>query len=135
MGKIQRKDALYVANLFDLMKWWREYGSVEFKHMRVAAAVLLGKPTHNGFQERVFSRGTYADCRLKKKLKADNFEMKVLNSLNVSEITYIQQMIAIKKSSNRNTMVENLQAFFKNSNTTEIMTLNDFVSSDSDDDI
>ena len=59
-------DAVYVAKYFDLLLWWKQEGSRSFAEVSCAALVLLGKPTHNAFQERVFSRGTYKDGVLKK---------------------------------------------------------------------
>ena len=60
------RDAAYVAKYFDLLKWWKQEGSRSFVEVSCAALVMLGKPTHNAFQERVFSRGTYKDSVLKK---------------------------------------------------------------------
>ena len=37
---------------------------------------------HNAFQDPVFSRGTYCDTILRKRLKEENFEMSVLNAVN-----------------------------------------------------
>jgi hypothetical protein len=107
------KDASYIANLFDLLKWWKLFGTKNFKELSCGAAVLFGKPTHNGFQERVFSRGTYADCKLKKKLKPENFEMKVLNSLNIEEMEKITNEITFNKNLERIKMRENVINFFK----------------------
>jgi guanylate kinase len=63
------------------------------------ASIFLGKPTHNAFQERVFSRGTYADSNLKKSMKENNFEMVVLSSLNCHKMDAIikQQLMKVKK--------------------------------------
>ncbi len=68
---VVKKDAMYISNYFDLMKWWKIYGSYQYKELSTGASIFLGKPTHNGFQERVFSRGTYADCKLKKNLQPE----------------------------------------------------------------
>ena len=57
------KDASFVSNMFNIMKWWNDFGDKNYKEMSCGASILFGKPTHNGFQERVFSRGTYADCK------------------------------------------------------------------------
>jgi hypothetical protein len=75
------KDAAYVGKYFDVLSWWRANQKV-YPELGVRAAIVLGKPTHNGFQERVFSRGTYQDTKLKKRLKEENFEMSVLNAIN-----------------------------------------------------
>jgi hypothetical protein len=74
-------DASYVGKYFDVMSWWK-LNSKLYPELSVRACIVLGKPTHNGFQERVFSRGTYQDTKLKKRLKEENFEMSVLNAIN-----------------------------------------------------
>jgi hypothetical protein len=74
-------------------------GAIKFKQLSVSANVFLGKPTHNGFQERVFSRGVYLDGKLKKRLKEDNFEMSVLNSFSNSRVTEIENIL--KQNDNR----------------------------------
>lgn len=58
LAKSQFKDHYYVYKYFDLLKWWRTVGKREFPYLATAACIVLGKPSHNGFQERVFSRGT-----------------------------------------------------------------------------
>jgi hypothetical protein len=74
-------DASYVGKYFDVMSWWMANSKL-YPELAVRACIVLGKPTHNGFQERVFSRGTYQDTKLKKRLKEENFEMSVLNAIN-----------------------------------------------------
>ncbi|MCU0338120.1 MAG: hypothetical protein MUF12_09730, partial [Sediminibacterium sp.] len=85
-GKVQReligddiKDAYYTYKYFDILEWWKNFGYKQWPELATAAAILIGKPTHNGFQERVFSRGTYKDCKLKQRLNEHSFEMSVLN--------------------------------------------------------
>ena len=91
-GKINEKklvryeDALYANTYFDLGMWWNVYGKNNFAYLVPGAAIMLGKPTHNAFQERVFSWGTYADGNLKKRMKESNFEMAVLNALNAKNM-------------------------------------------------
>jgi hypothetical protein len=108
---LKYRDPLYVSGLFDVLKWWAEVGVSSFPELATAAAVLLGKPTHNGFQERVFSRGTYADSNLKKNLTEENFEMKVLNSLNGTEIDDIDSKLTLKRYTKKK-VVDNLSDFF-----------------------
>jgi hypothetical protein len=93
------KDPGYIAKFFDVLTWWKVEGAIKFKQLSVAANVFLGKPTHNGFQEIVFSRGVYLDGKLKKRLKEDNFEMSVLNSFNNSRVTEIENIL--KQNDNR----------------------------------
>ena len=64
-------DAAYVGKYFDVLGWWMANNHL-YPELAVRACLVLGKPTHNGFQERVFSRGTYQDTKLKKRLKADD---------------------------------------------------------------
>lgn len=81
------KDVYYCYRYFDVLKWWKFQGSEKCPMLSVAAAIVLGKPTHNGFQERVFSRGTYFDHKLKQRMKESNFEMSVLNSLTTTTVS------------------------------------------------
>jgi NADH dehydrogenase/NADH:ubiquinone oxidoreductase subunit G len=64
----------------------------------VLQQIFLGKPTHNGFQEQVFSRGVYLDWKLKKRLKEENFEMSVLNSFNEQQVSVIKKALQAKES-------------------------------------
>ena len=59
---------------------------VKYRHLSTTALIFLGKPTHNAFQERVFSRGTYTDTKLKKKLTETSFEISVLNAVNNKQL-------------------------------------------------
>jgi hypothetical protein len=43
-------DVVYVAKYFDLLQWWK---TGRFTKGSCAALVMLGKPTHNAFQEWV----------------------------------------------------------------------------------
>jgi hAT family C-terminal dimerisation region len=76
------KDVYYAFPYFNLLLWWKNVGQQRFPELAIAASLMLGKPTHNGFQERVFSKGTYTDTKLRQRLTERNFEMAVLNSLN-----------------------------------------------------
>jgi hypothetical protein len=79
---INFKDAYYAFKYFDLYKWWYVFGKKCWPELTTAASIMLEKPTHNGFQVHVYSRGTYTDTKLRQSLKERNFEMAVLNSLN-----------------------------------------------------
>jgi hypothetical protein len=50
---IKGTDAVYVAKYFDLLLRWKQEGSRSFAEVSCAALVMLGKPNHNAFQERV----------------------------------------------------------------------------------
>jgi hAT family C-terminal dimerisation region len=84
--------AAYVGKYFDVLGWWMANNKL-YPELAVRACLVLGKPTHNGFQERVFSRGTYQDTKLKKRLKEENFEMSVLNAINNRKVQNLQGMM------------------------------------------
>jgi hAT family C-terminal dimerisation region len=92
VSRILSWDVLYVSKLFDATKWWQDH-EIKYPELSLAATVLLGKPTHNAFQERVFSRGTYTDTKLRKSLREEYFEMSVLNSVNGSQIDEIYELM------------------------------------------
>jgi hypothetical protein len=58
---IEIKDPGYTSKFFNVLTWWKVEGSIKFKELSVVANIFLGKPTHNGFQERVFSRGIWTE--------------------------------------------------------------------------
>jgi hypothetical protein len=76
------KDPLYTASMFDVFNWWRTYGRKHFKLIEICALIVFGKPIHNGFQERVFSRGTFTDDQLRRRMKEETFEIAILESIN-----------------------------------------------------
>jgi hypothetical protein len=75
---------------FDVLLWWKKKQD-KFAYMGKVVPIIMGKPTHNGFQERVFSRGTYKDDALRTRIKESNFEMSVLNSLNHGYVDEIRK--------------------------------------------
>jgi hypothetical protein len=79
---------MYVYKYFDVLTGWRVNAGV-------AAAIVLGKPTHNAFQERIFSMGTHKDTRLRNRLKEDGFEMSVLNAVNDKDLVSNEETIKI----------------------------------------
>jgi hypothetical protein len=94
----QLKNPLYLAHRFDVLSWWRKVGSIMFPFMSVGAPIILAKPAHNGYQERVFSLGKFCDSPLRNKQTAANFEMRVLDMINKNNkcfekftTTYIDQ--------------------------------------------
>lgn len=90
---VRFKDVIYTSQFFDAIQWWKLVGEVKYKELSVLAIMFLGKPMHNGFQERVFSRGTYSDTKLKKRLKEQNFEMSVLNAFNGRNVEEIKERL------------------------------------------
>lgn len=124
-------DASYTANFFDVIKWWKLVGENKFKELSAVAAMFLGRPMHNGFQERVFSRGTYSDTKLKKRLKEQNFEMSVLNAFNGRKLDDIKEKLRREPDwryeTENNMCVPNVEqakeviSFFKDSTTNDIV--------------
>jgi hypothetical protein len=86
----------HTTSLFDIMMWLKQVAKERWPHIMVAASIVLPKPFHNGFQERVFSAGTYRDDKLKKRLKDEHFEMKVLDSLNAAKCEKLLQDINLQ---------------------------------------
>jgi hypothetical protein len=126
-------DVVYVAKYFNLLQWWKLAGSQLFAEVSSAALVMLGKPTHNAFQERVFSRGTYKDSLLKKKLKEEKFEMSVLNSLNGDQVQELldKGYYRINDDDNLDRKVDD---FFRRSSGTQIIIDNDDIKNKTEDD-
>jgi hypothetical protein len=77
--------------LFDCFKWWKDVGEQKWPMVAACALVVFSKPQHNGFQERVFSRGTFTDDQLRRRMKESTFEMTILESLNSDKVeTYLK---------------------------------------------
>ena len=53
----------YTRTMFDVIGWWRFTGHRLFPRLAVAALIVLAKAAHNGYQERVFSIGTFLDTK------------------------------------------------------------------------
>ncbi len=78
-----KRDALYCAQVLDLMSWWSTHSALSmFPRVGVLASIYLGKPFTNGFQERVFSQCTFIDTDLRQRMKPTTFEMRVLDKTN-----------------------------------------------------
>lgn len=90
--KIKENNVIYISKFFDVLDWWK-IKETTYPELAVGACIVLGKPTHNAFQERVFSRGTYTDSKLRKQLKEESFEMSVLNSVNSRTFESCSDMI------------------------------------------
>jgi hypothetical protein len=58
------KDPLYTAHMFDVFGWWQQYGRNKFRFLELCAMIVFDKPVDNGFQECVFSIGTFTDDQL-----------------------------------------------------------------------
>jgi hAT family C-terminal dimerisation region len=89
-----KMDLAYITKLTSVANYWK-LNNDKYEDLSIAACIVLGKPTHNAFQERVFSRGSYADTALKKRLTETSFEMSVLNAVNVSSIDMLKEQIEV----------------------------------------
>jgi hypothetical protein len=87
-------DLSYITKVTSVANFWK-LNNDKYKDLSIAAFIVLGKPTHNAFQERVFSRKSYAYIALKKPLTAKRFEMSVMNAVNVSSIDMLKEQIKI----------------------------------------
>jgi hAT family C-terminal dimerisation region len=115
VDRILGNDALYVSKLFDATKWWQDH-ELKYPELTLAATILLGKPTHNAFQERVFSRGTYTDTKLRKRLREEFFEMSVLNAVNGKQIDEIYDLMKPTIIANETNRTEYMKEFLESRN-------------------
>jgi hypothetical protein len=95
---IKTKNPIYSATLFDCISWWKMVRLNRWRELRGIALIVLGKPHHDGYQERVFSRGTYTDDFLRKRMREDTFEINVLQSLNLKTIKIYSKVIMQKST-------------------------------------
>jgi hAT family C-terminal dimerisation region len=110
---------------FDVLKWWKSMNT-KLPYMNKVAPIILGKPTHNAFQERVFSRGSYKDHNLRARTKEKNFEMSVLNSLNHGYTKEIEQQLNMRLDSLQDTTnVEKQMNEYFNAEIRDIMKMSD----------
>ena len=119
--RIQKWDALYISKFFDVVQWWKDHEGT-YPELAVAATITLGKPTHNAFQERVFSRGTYTDTKLRKRLKEEHFEMSVLNAVNGKEIDEVYELMKPVLITKEKERIKFMKDFIKNRNEEEDLT-------------
>lgn len=131
--KIKEHDLIYISKFFDVLEWWKLKEST-YPELAVGACIVLGKPTHNAFQERVFSRGTYTDTKLRKQLKEESFEMSVLNAVNSKTIDSYNEMIEeinnkvySEISNNKKKEEEELMATFNNLRENELKFDNEII--------
>jgi hypothetical protein len=85
----------YMKTLFDVFSWWTDTGCKLFPKIAVAALIVLAKATHNGYQERVFSIGTFLDTKQQKRREERHYEMDVLQRINrdlMQEQQYWEEM-------------------------------------------
>jgi hypothetical protein len=96
------KDPLYAARMFDVFGWWWHYGRNKFKYLELCALIDLAKPLHNGFQECVFSRGTFTDDQLRRKMKEISFELSILEAINCKTVDKYMDMYKHKATKEKN---------------------------------
>ena len=98
---IKKKNPRYSRQLFDVIGWWLSVGYKLFPRLSVVANIVLAKAAHNGFQERVFSIGTFMDTKHQKRRIEENYEMDVLQKINSSLLTeddYYEELDELAKT-------------------------------------
>ncbi len=75
-------EVLYMSSKFDSLEWWHVGGRDAHKEVFFVALTIIALPSHNGFQERIFSACTHFDSPLRQSLKIDRFEMAILLAVN-----------------------------------------------------
>ena len=103
----------YTRALFDVVGWWKDTGCKLFPKLAVAALIVLAKATHNGYQERVFSIGTFLDTKQQKRREERHYEMDVLQRINsdlMQEEEYWKEYTAHDPSHSDKEIIE---GFFK----------------------
>lgn len=85
-AKISQKNAMYLVDVFDSMRWMKDHAEEHRLVSRVAAR-NLSKPAANSFQERVFSLCKRMDTSLRGRMGSAKFEMLMLLSWNARWIS------------------------------------------------
>ena len=106
----------FFHDLIDVFSWWRKFGKKDFPHLYLGAMIVLGKPSHNGFQERVFSLGNYKDSQLAKWRHENNFAMGVLEHVNVRMMENFESHNYIPSKATEDTVEPKdvIESFFSN---------------------
>lgn len=79
---VSKGDSLYIAKVFDVMKWWAHRGKMMFPIVALIAPRVLSRPASNAYQERIFSTCSWFDSKLRSRLGPERFEMAVLLTVN-----------------------------------------------------
>lgn len=103
----------YTRTLFDVVGWWSNQGFKLFPKLVVAALIILSKAAHNGFQERVFSIGTFLDTKQQKRREARHYEMDVLQRINNGIMLEEEYSEILKTSTTEENDKAGLQSFFE----------------------
>jgi hAT family C-terminal dimerisation region len=122
--KINKSTPDYAGPRFDVLHWWKTIGMTVYPKLALAAPIILGKPAHNGYQERVFSIGKYCDNTLRNKMKPNNFEMRVLDTVNrfndgIESFQQLAQSTEPTKFVNNFFTKKNLKLILKQTNESE----------------
>jgi hypothetical protein len=96
--------------MFDVFGWWRQHGRNKFKYLELCAMLVFAKPVHNGFQGRVFSRGTFTDDQLRRKMKETTFELAILEAINCDAVDKYMEMY--KKKASKEDVTERVEKFW-----------------------
>jgi hypothetical protein len=99
--------------LFDVIGWWRNHGLKLFPRLAVGAFIVLAKVAHNGFQERVFSIGTFLDTKQQKRREERHYEMDVLQRINSDILLEHDEFYASVKKAPGEDEKEQINEFFK----------------------
>jgi hypothetical protein len=123
------KDPVFTGSVFDVLKWWKQEGIERFPKIATAAMILLGKPYSNGFQERIFSTGTWTDAKLRQKLTYGNLELSVLDKINNDKCSRLLSAIGSLKYEESQDASEFVSQFFalKHQKHEDILTMADMV--------
>jgi hypothetical protein len=99
--------------LFDVIGWWRNHGHKLFPRLAVGAFIVLAKVAHNGFQERVFSVGTFLDTKQQKRREERHYEMDVLQRINSDILLEHDDFFASVKKPPGQDEKDQINEFFK----------------------
>jgi hypothetical protein len=99
--------------LFDVIGWWRNHGLKLFPRLAVGAFIVLAKVAHNGFQERVFSVGTFLDTKQQKRREERHYEMDVLQRINSDILLEYDEFYASGKKAPGEDEKKQINEFFK----------------------
>ena len=102
----------YTRSFFDVMGWWRDTGYKLFPKLAVGALIILAKATHNGYQERVFSIGTFLDTKQQKRREARHYEMDVLQRINSGMMQEEEYWEEINSTPDGQNDKEKMESFF-----------------------
>jgi hypothetical protein len=102
----------YIRSFFDVIGWWRDTGYKLFPKLAVAALIVLAKATHNGYQERVFSIGTFLDTKQQKRREARHYEMDVLQRINGGMMQEEEYWAEIQRTPDAQNDKEMMESFF-----------------------